>query len=123
MLSASPAPVESGRIVPPYGRSPPRSDEYVDASLRTARDSACVATDQKPSPPGVCAVGGCHQTGASRRWITNASCGNPFAKRSRSVRSSSASRTEPDRNVIRAAALLEVRLDEPELLVGPTREL
>ena len=25
--------------------------------------SACVCTDQKPSPSGVCAVGSCHSTG------------------------------------------------------------
>src|SRR5690349_18722939 len=93
MLSANPAPVESGRIVPPYARAPPRSEEYVTGSSSTASVSACVATDQNPSPPGVCTVGGCQYTGASRRCTTNTSCGNPSAKLSRSVRSTSASRT------------------------------
>jgi hypothetical protein len=39
------------------------------------------------------AVGSCHHTGASRRKTVKISCGNPFAKRSRSVRSISSSRT------------------------------
>ena len=51
-------------IVPPYGRSPPVSDENAAGSWITAMHSACVCTDQNPSPSGVCAVGACHHTGA-----------------------------------------------------------
>ena len=90
MFSTCPAIGRSCRSVPPKGRSPPVTEENVSGSRRTARVSAWVATDQKPSPSGVCSVGPCQNTGAARRWISNKRWGNPSAKLSRSVKSISA---------------------------------
>ena len=91
MFSTSPAMSRSCSRVPPAQRPPPPSDEYVTASFWICSVSAYVATDQKPSPSGVCAVGSCQNTGATRRWTAKTSCGKPAAKLSRSVRSASPS--------------------------------
>ena len=53
MLSTWPAMARSCSSVPPNGREPPVTDEYVSGSRSTASVSAYVATDQKPSPSGV----------------------------------------------------------------------
>src|SRR6478735_5406469 len=50
MLSTCPEMDRSCSRVPPDGREPPVTDEYVCGSRNTARVSAYVATDQKPSP-------------------------------------------------------------------------
>jgi len=87
MLSTCPEMGRSCSSVPPDGREPPVTDEYVCGSRNTARVSAYVATDQKPSPSGVFSVAACQYTGASRRCTSNRECGNPEAKLSRSVKS------------------------------------
>ena len=95
MLSTCPAIDRSCSSVPPNGRSPPVTDENVNGSRSTARVSAYDATDQKPSSSGVFSVGSCQYTGASRRWRAKMSCGNPLAKLSRSVRSTSITGLRP----------------------------
>ena len=48
-------------------QNPRFSRALVVASETTSRMRAWLLTTQKPTPPGVWAVAGCHQTGASRR--------------------------------------------------------
>ena len=98
MFKSTPAANPYGRswmIVPPPSCPGPRSDENVVASAAAARTSVWRLTTQNPTPSGVCSVGSCHQTGASRRSRQKTSCGNPAANRSRSVRSTSAKSTSP----------------------------
>src|SRR3954466_11536764 len=87
MFSTWPAIARSCSRVPPYGREPPVTDEYVTGSLSTASVSEYDATDQKPSPSGVFSVAACQYTGAWRRCTSNNECGKPEAKLSRSVKS------------------------------------
>ncbi len=71
MFSITPGPTpgaRSSRIVPPAPSRPGpvlRRERHRVAHHRAAA-SAWRVIAQNPSPPGVCAVGSCHQTGASR---------------------------------------------------------
>ena len=64
-------------MVPPPSAPGDRSDEKRAGSAAAARMSAWALSTQKPTPSGVCSVGACHQTGASRRKAVNTSSGKP----------------------------------------------